>query len=127
MAKFDASTAVEALEWDFTAYGGGSGTIPEPSEDVIEAFFKGVSGLSGVLGSQPGPDMTEEEVRALADRGVEFGETMNGMKDLLATLCSDQPGREDLDKLPLRVLLAFTGWLVGEFRPEAPKSASQTQ
>lgn len=39
MAKFDAGTAVERLEYDFTAYGGNKGEIHEPSTGDVNRFF----------------------------------------------------------------------------------------
>ncbi len=35
---FNAAKAVQALDWDFSAYGGGSGTSPEPSTRAIQHY-----------------------------------------------------------------------------------------
>lgn len=40
MAAFNAETVVEPMDWDFTKYGGGKGTIPEPSDIEVERFLK---------------------------------------------------------------------------------------
>lgn len=40
MAKFNAEECVEAMEWDFTKYGGGKGVIPEPSDLQMERFLR---------------------------------------------------------------------------------------
>lgn len=45
MAKFDARTAVEALEFDFEAYGGSKGPINEPSTGRVNEFFANMKSL----------------------------------------------------------------------------------
>lgn len=40
MAKFNAATAVDTLDWDFTAFDGGEGVISEPSTGDVNRFFK---------------------------------------------------------------------------------------
>lgn len=45
MAKFTPSDHVERLEFDFEEYGGGSGTIPEPSTKRVNQFFANMKAL----------------------------------------------------------------------------------
>lgn len=45
MAKFNAATAVESLDWDFTAFGGGEGTIAEPTTGAVNKFTSNVKGM----------------------------------------------------------------------------------
>jgi hypothetical protein len=40
MAKFNAATAVDTLDWDFSAFNGGEGTISEPTTGDVNRFFK---------------------------------------------------------------------------------------
>lgn len=44
--KFDASTAPEALEYDFTPWGGVAGTIPEPTDAILQGYLKFYDDLS---------------------------------------------------------------------------------
>lgn len=54
MAKYDAGSSVEALDYDLTAavkdteaegHAGAVGTVPEPSQDQIAGFFDALGGL----------------------------------------------------------------------------------
>lgn len=77
MAKFDAGLAVEALEYDFSAYGGRKGTIPEPSTVKVNQFFddmreflKEARALAGNQDEDDGPELeelSEEEVAGALD------------------------------------------------------------
>lgn len=130
MAKFDAATAVEPMEYDFTKYAGdqAKGEIPEPTTGAVSEFFTGMRFLiRDVQGKQP------DEVNLEEDMDVEeMAETLENMDDamaeaaefqaksvaLLAILCGGAPSAEDLGKLPIRVLRAFTKWIVREINPK---------
>lgn len=45
MAKFIPAEFVEALEYDFTQYGGSAGTIEEPSTGTVNKFFKNMKNM----------------------------------------------------------------------------------
>lgn len=45
MARFDAGTAVDTLDYDFKAYGGSVGTIHEPSTGSVNRFFKNMKAM----------------------------------------------------------------------------------
>lgn len=85
MPEFSADSSLEPLEFDFTAFGAGKGTIPEPSEAVILAY---------------------ESARA----SVTDFETQ---LDAYALLCQGSPSRDQLEALPPRLRAAFGRWLVG--------------
>lgn len=140
MAKFDAGTAVEALEWDFSAYGGDKGVIPEPSTAQVNGFFKATKNLVKEVRrlsrdqEAPKPDLdpdklTDEDLDMLTDQIEATGkiaeEYQAKTRELLAELCSDQPTADQLAVLPQRVLAAFSTWLIGELRPkrEAPATS----
>jgi ATP phosphoribosyltransferase len=128
MSKFNAATAVESLEYDFTAYGGEAGLIPEPSTDQIDQFFtdlrnivKQVQGLKAQAESAKSGEMTQEqmdEVLAAMD-DVSIKKFQTEMTEAVSALCSNQPSVEQITKLPYRVLQAFIQWVSGEFRPKA--------
>lgn len=148
MGKFDAATAVEALEYDFTAYGGSKGQIQEPSTGAVNAFFNNMKAMfKEVKGLQALANVDVEEL----DEG-QMGDLVGKMEDVgdisskfqehstgaLAELCGatwvpdedaedpkeqghyegGSPTHEDLKKLPFRVNQAFTQWLMAEIRPK---------
>ena len=124
MAKFNAGTVIETMEYDFTAYGGGAGIIPEPSETALQEFFEGVEAFKIDLEEAQG-ERVELEQLAEADleeiaksQAVSTKEMLKTYRTLIAALCQDQPSETQLALLPVRVQLAFIGWLVGEFTPE---------
>lgn len=123
MSKFNAATAVEALEYDFSAYSGGEGVIPEPSTAQVDEFFKTLKDLY----SHINPDSDDKEaIEALKAMGEDEANRIGDrLKDSLAALCSNSPSREDLDRLPFRVFSAFSGWLAGSLRPEAKTSGTK--
>lgn len=119
MAGFVATEAVEALDYDFTGYGGTKGTIPEPTTAHLDRFFEAVQGLSTRVGV--GPDASAEEVaQAVAKISKrDAAEFTNQIKAAIVGLCGGSPSQEDVDVLPYRVLMAFLGWLMEALRPEA--------
>lgn len=73
MAKFNAATAVESLDWDFTAFGGGEGVVPEPSTKRINTFFAEIRALAkdarelrgqaeGLSQVEESDDLTDEQM-----------------------------------------------------------------
>lgn len=136
MAKFDAATAVEDLEYDFTKYGGGAGVIPEPSTGAVNQFFAQMRILlNEAKGLMPNAEQNEEM------SPEEMAETLEGMDDTMAkaaefqgrsaaaisALCSGEPSTEDLEKLPLRVSREFTKWLVRQINPKAEEGPNNVQ
>jgi len=123
---FDAGTIVEPLDWDFTRFDAGKGTIPEPSDKAIDTLFKDLSGMSknvleqvGITDSDTSP---EELLIALADlpedATIGIADVMKQMAKIFAKLCKNQPSEAQLLKLPLRIRMRFFVWLAGELRPE---------
>jgi len=130
MAKFDAGTAVDPLEYDFTKYvAGAAGTTPEPSQDQVKEFQHAqmetakrvkellgldldVSDLEGAQATLTRVDMSKLDPQALDQMSED-------LKTKLAKLCSDEPSKEVLDAVPFRVLQAYMGWLSGQLNPKA--------
>lgn len=144
MAKFNASTAVERLEYDFTEYGGGEGVIPEPTTDAINHFFNEVKGIMKdtkavrelMAASENGAgDISDEDAAVLLESVGDASEFTTKMQfrmvEAVAVLCGGtfdegqdkivggQPSVDDLRGLPFRVAQAFNQWLMGELRPKA--------
>ena len=131
MAGFDASTVCEGLDWDFSKFDGGKGTIPEPSDRAIAAFFKEMSALTKKLIEKaeiPDAPSAEDVLRALADipESELFMEMVSGTAKSYAKLCSNQPTVTQLNKLPMRVRFRFYAWLMTELRPEAAGADTTT-
>jgi len=131
---FDAGAVVEPLDWDFTKFDAGKGTIPEPTDAQIDRLFKDIAGMSKEIMSKAGlPEgeaTPEELLAALANLpdDVDFGigDMMKTMSKIFAKLCTNQPTQAQLMKLPLRIRMRFFVWLAGELRPEdfGPASTS---
>lgn len=146
MAKFDAGAAVEPLEFDFTAYGGGSGVISEPSTGRVNNYFADMKEMFREVNrlQQDFKDLdveTEMDDDALIDRMAKVDEASAGASafqartiENLAVLCGAErvsdgngdgytvvggsPSVEDLNRLPYRVLQAFSTWLMEEIKPK---------
>lgn len=148
MAKFIPSQHVESLEYDFTEYGGSEGKIPEPSTGRVNGFFadtkammKEVQALSHLTKDLEVEDMTDEQ---MMERMSKVEEAEAGASEFqkrtignLAVLCGGEydeatdsviggsPSVEDFEKLPYRVLQAFSQWLMSEIRPKKAAPAGK--
>lgn len=119
MSKFDAGTAVEAMEFDFTAYGGRAGTIPEPSNERFQKFIDRVRKMGEKAGLTKA-DATPAEVASTLANASEKDTSgiVEEIDEAMANLCQNTPNVVEIGALPFRVKMAFNGWLVGQFRPE---------
>lgn len=151
MAKFDAGAAVEPMEFDFTAYGGSKGVIPEPGTGAVNQFtkrtkamLKEVKNMQGLAAeAEKMEDLTDEEMAEQMGKIDEVEEGANRLQEAtitnLALLCGAKeskddegntvivggsPGVEELRLLPFRVLQAFSTWLMGEIRPKRTAPAT---
>lgn len=131
MGKFDAGTAVEAMEYDFTKYGGGAGIIPEPSGDVLDEFMQALAASMSTVQDVTNLgeiDTTDGEAVAAALAAIKDQDTIKQVDDelteLVARLTQGQPSADDIATLPFRVKQAFIGWLVGQLNPQAEAPAS---
>lgn len=134
MAGFDAGAAVEKLSYDFTAFGGGKGDIPEPSPEQVASFW---AELIGALTRHAGhkavvaKDGESEEARdeRLRQEVIEGKhrsiETIARRRELVSELCSGTPSVDDLCKLPARVLAAFEAYIQEALSPEASSTATK--
>lgn len=124
---FDASKAVEPLNYDFTAYGGKKGTIAEPTAAQIGEFFtalqRAVNETIGKRSTSVDPNSAEgrqEMLDTMANLDENAFENMQTrMVEAVADLCSGSPDVAAINKLPYRVQQRFIEWISGEFAPEA--------
>ena len=131
MPGFDAGTVVEPLDWDFTAFGAGKGTVPEPSDARLGTFIRDVMKAQSTESASLAPlteagDDPEKVLAAIAalPEDVLPGATKAMIKPY-AALCDGSPTEAQLGKLPPRVRVAFFSWLAGELRPEASAGDSK--
>jgi hypothetical protein len=131
---FNAGEVLPDLDWDFTKFGQGSGTTPEPSARQLRVYRKEFQSLMtaarGSLANEVEarikavergevPDVISLD-QALADMGQFSGDepVVEAMEDTLcemvAKVCSNTPSKEQLLGLPMRIRLAFFGWLNGQ-------------
>lgn len=115
MAGFDAGNVVAPLDWDFTAFGGGRGRVPEPTDGQIRAFRRALLDLARTLA--PGADVAtaHDAVQTVAAADADALERVEDQWEAaVVDLCQGSPSREDLARLPARVKAAFFGWVTGE-------------
>ena len=130
---FNAATAVEPLDFDFTAYGGPQGVIPEPSTKQINDYFKGLKKIFSQTREMRDlltDDLSDEEAEAIIAEKLGDSDSLESLTEeltqqmlsLTAELCSQTPNEGQIGALPWRVQRAFTQWLAEELRPnqEAP-------
>lgn len=127
MAGFDAATAVEAMDWNFEKFGGGSGVVPEPSTKEMKDFQKQFARIMRDAGALEMSDedaakLDEAEFEALQEQVDEIGDRLDAT---IARLCKDQPSAEQVKKLPFRVKTAFSKWLMEQFSPEGGPSGTK--
>lgn len=142
MVAFDAGSAVAPMDWDFSKFGAGTGTVPEPSDVEIERFMKKYQILvtQVVAAAEDRTNLAisseiEQRIKAIEDgrttylsleesleimRGVDISgddvapEISDAMLNLVLTITKGSPSKEQLLALPNRIRGAFYGWLVGE-------------
>lgn len=130
--EFKAEDAVEPLSYSFAPYHDSKGTVPEPTDDQVAAFYGDLGRqLELALGPErmAGVDVTDP----IAVGGVFMSLTTDDHKkmyeqllDLHAAVCSDSPGREVLEALPFRLRRAWYGAVQGWLRPEVSTPATNS-
>jgi hypothetical protein len=155
MAAFDAGSAVAPMDWDFSKFGAGKGTVPEPSDIEIERFMKKYRILATqVLAAsedQTNLQITrdiEQRTQAAEDGRTTYltvaqslevmnqvdvsgedvsPEISDAMVELVLTITKGSPGKDQILALPNRVRGAFYGWLIGELtNPDFSVTAGTT-
>ncbi len=134
MAAFDSGTVVEPLDWTFEKHvRGAKGTIKEPNDrqiaDYLAAFKKFIAGTKGKLPEDVDVNDPAELVAAMDDLDPEITVQLHEeLAGIYAALCSGDPSRELLLKLPPRIRTIFYGWLQQEvMSPEAVPGGGSAQ
>ncbi|HYK70427.1 MAG TPA: hypothetical protein VEV45_20955 [Streptosporangiaceae bacterium] len=145
MPTFDAGAVVESLDWDFTgkqpnghiapgwpkALAGAKGAIPEPSDAAIGRFLDDLKKLyeaaqkEGLAGEDIDTASPAEMLDALSSiTGDKFVAFMADTAGIFSALCSEQPSKEQLLLLPMRMRVKFFTWVQNEVvNPEAGTGA----
>ena len=143
MPRFDASSLGGDLDYDFTKWGGKSGTVPEPSRFAAKRFFKDVQRVFKELDIAPdgdadttSPDQIVEVMNAIDDEEM-FDKLTDGVTDCLARLCGGEekkdgesvvwtggsPTHQELTALDYRPFMGFFGYLMSNLmNPELQAS-----
>lgn len=125
---FNASKAVEPLDYDFSEFVPGCiGTIPEPSQAAMRDYQRALIKIQKrVQDVQPDEDayakLTAEELETLSETVEKITDEIDV---ITATLCKNKPSAKEVGKLPHRVKMAFATWLQEQFTPEALTSATK--
>lgn len=129
MAGFDAGSAVDPMEYDFTSVPGGvgKGVVPEPSTKEMKDFQKEYAaimrrGQQLDVSDEDALKMTEKEFATFQAKVAKIGEELD---ECIARLCKNTPSAEEVATLPFRVKTAFSKWLMEQFAPEGGASATK--
>jgi hypothetical protein len=128
MTAFDAGTAVEPMDYDFTTVpnGKGKGTVPEPSTKEMKDFQKE---FAQIMRDGQKLDLNDDAALKMSDKQFEKfqaeADAIGVRLDVaIAKLCKNQPSEEEVATLPFRVKTAFSKWLMDQFSPEGGASAT---
>lgn len=127
MAKFKA-TSIEALDYDFNPFADVTGTIPEPSTELVDAYNLEIEKIrqsvrlrlaerdaeidkAAAKGEDP-PPLDLDEVQKASDGYRER------LVLALEALCGGELKSDFLRSLPFRLTQAFSDWLSGELSPK---------
>lgn len=122
---FDAGTAVEALDWDFTKYNAGSGTSPEPSSKEIDRFFRKQQMLISALQRVKGAMVKKELERNQGLSGKEALAELNRWAEMSVEDAIEILADEVEALIPLDELEKYTrrmAELVGELTHNCPSA-----
>lgn len=128
MPAFDAGRVVEKLEYDFRAFEGGAGVIPEPSDKQLGEFMEGLKKIAtdvqklvpDVDGMPDNP--TPADVEVLLDKvdADTYVTVMEQMAGLHADLASGKPAKADILRVPPRIRMLFYSWFQGQVMNPEP-------
>lgn len=103
------------LRYDFKKFGGIQGMIPDPSDEMIEAYMRGMRDVAREYqnGDVDVDSLSAEEVQELMndDSNLRIQEAQIRLAELTAELCGGSPNKEQLLALPFRVRQGFLRWL----------------
>jgi hypothetical protein len=134
MPAFDSGSVVEPLAWSFKAHvKGAEGVVREPNDrqiaDYLSAFKKFIAGTKGKFPEDVDVTDPAELVAAMDDLDPEVTVQLHEeLAGIYAALCSGDPSRELLLKLPPRIRTVFYGWLQQEvMSPEVVSGGGSAQ
>ena len=129
MPKFDAGSIGGPIEYDFTAWGGSAGVVPEPSRRAVKKFMDDIQrGFKEIgLRDKDDPDTTTPDEVVDTMNNIEDDEVFQRTADMLtkavAEVCDGSPSFDDLANLHYRPFMGFFGYLIGELmNPEVSRS-----
>lgn len=145
-SAFVLADRMQALDYNLGDYGG-TGTVPEPSQDTIDAWSAEMAVITAEAQITVPPNATPTEI---AEFVVNKSKTNAGLNrravDAYARLCGAQeapnpsrakstpktvwkggsPTHQELTAMPWRVRAVFFAWLSGELNPERAPAATSS-
>lgn len=127
MSKFDAGTAVDPMEVDFSKFGGPVGDIPEPSGRQVELYIERMKDLRKRRGAlvKKGEELQNSGDEEAIDKFLEEidDETLKSESKQIYSwvqeVTSDFLQADMLENLPPRIWGKFLRWFSGEMNPKA--------
>lgn len=103
------------LRYDFKKFGGIQGMIPDPSDELIEQYMRGMRDLAKEF-SHEGIDtdnLSAAEIQDLMedDANLQIAAAQRRVAEITAELCQGSPTQEQILALPFRVRQGFLRWL----------------
>lgn len=125
MAKFNAQTSVEPIEYDLTPWGP-VGVLPEPSQGQVEKFFDHIRELRTFAGKMlsEGEKLAKEEKTEELQKYAEelpidkIREYQHQMATWLSEVASGALEEGMLRELPFRIFGAFFKYITKELSPK---------
>lgn len=115
MTKFIAQE--DEMSFDFSAYGGPVGVIPEPTSTQIEVFLETLRQTMPTTEDEEGHVTLDIQAISALEEGTDLEALLYGA---VASVCSDHPTAAQIKALPFRPQRRFVGWLLGTLlNPEA--------
>jgi len=134
MPAFDSGSVVEELAWSFKSHvKGASGVIREPNDRQIADYLAGmkkfVASAKGKIPDDVDGDDAAELIAAMDNLDPEITVQLHEeLAGIYAALCSGEPDKELLLKLPPRIRTVFYGWLQQEvMSPEVVSGGGRSQ
>jgi hypothetical protein len=116
------------LRYDFKKFGGVQGIIPDPSDEMLEAFMRRLRDIAKEYGADDiDENATAEQLQDLMeeDENLRLADAQKDQAEAVSELCQGSPNAEQLMALPFRVRQGFMRWLQRKLMdPEANASDS---
>jgi hypothetical protein len=115
--SFTAAEAVPEETWDFRPHVDAHGTIPEPTEEHLKTFQRGLLEITDEVTAERRGRGEDAEV-SLTEQFDLSEKQWAKATDMVVQICAGSPSREQIDGLPGRIQTAFLQHVLELYGPE---------